>query len=213
MRQIENPLDIESNKQRQKTPSEVMREAKHPQHVYAERAKRAMLAGASAGGVTAGRGRPKSEDSPRATLHEGYGRTDAKVADAVGMKQRTFAKVKNVFESAADEKPVAPEVHERLTPMGVILPTTERQARPLAALPPEQQAPAWHEAVETAPNGRPTGAHVAATVARFVAPRRAERRRGAGRRTAHPRPILPADHGRSRRRAPGRRRGGGGGAV
>src|SRR5690606_12947595 len=45
------------------------------------------------------------------------------------------------------------------------VPATERQARPLTKLPPEQQREAWAEAVETAPrdvDGRPrvTAAHV-----------------------------------------------------
>lgn len=46
-------------------------------------------------------------------------------------------------------------------------PTSERQVRPLAQLPPEQQREAWETAVATAPNGRPTGAHVAETVRRI----------------------------------------------
>jgi hypothetical protein len=37
-----------------------------------------------------------------------------------------------------------------------ILPTTERQARPLAELPKPDRADAWQEAVESAPNGKPT---------------------------------------------------------
>jgi hypothetical protein len=46
------------------------------------------------------------------------------------------------------------------------LPTNEAQTRPLAALPPEQQREVWKEAVETAPAGKVTAAHVAATVER-----------------------------------------------
>lgn len=39
-------------------------------------------------------------------------------------------------------------------------PTSEWQARPLARLEPEQQAEAWQEAVETAPEGKITAMHV-----------------------------------------------------
>lgn len=53
--------------------------------------------------------------------------------------------------------PVLPA--ETPTMVGV-LPTSERQVRPLIALPPEQQRAAWREAVESAPNGKVTGAHV-----------------------------------------------------
>lgn len=46
-----------------------------------------------------------------------------------------------------------------------ILPQTEREARPLAKLEPEDQIEAWKEAVETAPDGVVTAAHVEAVVA------------------------------------------------
>lgn len=65
----------------------------------------------------------------------------------------------------------AAEVVENLTPMGVILPTNERQTRPLAKLEtPEAQQAAWTEAVERSPNGKPTGAIVAAVVDEMVRP-------------------------------------------
>lgn len=51
-------------------------------------------------------------------------------------------------------------------PMG---PVSERQARPLAILPPEQQCEAWQSAVESAPDHKPTAKHVAAAVAATVA--------------------------------------------
>lgn len=44
-------------------------------------------------------------------------------------------------------------------------PANEAQARPLAALPPAEQPAAWRRAVETAPDGRVTAAHVARVVA------------------------------------------------
>ncbi len=42
----------------------------------------------------------------------------------------------------------------------VELPTTERQARPLASLAPAEQREVWQEAVESAPEGRVTAQHV-----------------------------------------------------
>jgi hypothetical protein len=42
-----------------------------------------------------------------------------------------------------------------------ILPTNERQIRPLITLPPEKQREAWDKAVSTAPNGKVTSDHVA----------------------------------------------------
>ena len=55
------------------------------------------------------------------------------------------------------------EVVERLTEtptMVGVLPTSERQARPLATLPSQDQSAAWQRAVETAPDGKVTAAHV-----------------------------------------------------
>lgn len=43
----------------------------------------------------------------------------------------------------------------------------ERQLRPLAALPPEQQSEAWQQAVATAPDGKVTAAHVEGVVSKF----------------------------------------------
>lgn len=43
-------------------------------------------------------------------------------------------------------------------------PATESQARPLAALAPDAQRQVWQQAVETAPNGKVTAAHVQSTV-------------------------------------------------
>lgn len=54
----------------------------------------------------------------------------------------------------------AASVAENLLPIGNILPTTESQARPLTRLSPADQVAAWQVAVETAPNGKVTAAHV-----------------------------------------------------
>lgn len=51
-----------------------------------------------------------------------------------------------------------------------LFPATESQARPLTRLEPEQQREAWQRAVETAPNGKVTAAHVQATVDEYRAP-------------------------------------------
>jgi hypothetical protein len=64
----------------------------------------------------------------------------------------------------------ATEVMGNLTPIGVI-PATESQARILAPLTPDEQRAVWQEAVDTAPNGHVTAAHVASIVyARGVRP-------------------------------------------
>ena len=54
----------------------------------------------------------------------------------------------------------AARVMEILEPIGSKIPTKESQIRPLAQLPPELQIQIWQEAVESSPNGIPTGAAV-----------------------------------------------------
>jgi phage N-6-adenine-methyltransferase len=58
----------------------------------------------------------------------------------------------------------AAEVTVNLVPMGTILPTSERQVRPLTALDVDLQREAWQRAIDTAPNGKITAAHVASVV-------------------------------------------------
>ena len=67
------------------------------------------------------------------------------------------------------------EAVANLSPMGDVLPASERQARPLTTIPMEKQGEVWQEAVETAPKddeGNPiiTGKHVEETVKRFKEP-------------------------------------------
>lgn len=62
----------------------------------------------------------------------------------------------------------AAKVIQNLSPIGDILPAAESQARPLTRLEPEAQRAAWQEAVETAPNGKPTAAHVAKVAERYM---------------------------------------------
>lgn len=49
------------------------------------------------------------------------------------------------------------------------VPSTESQARPLTSLEPEQQREVWQRAVETAPNGKVTAAHVEHTKREYQA--------------------------------------------
>ncbi|MBP5974189.1 MAG: hypothetical protein KME46_21590 [Brasilonema angustatum HA4187-MV1] len=54
----------------------------------------------------------------------------------------------------------AASVYENVRHGAQILPANERQARPLVALPPEQQREAWAKAVSTAPSGKVTAVHI-----------------------------------------------------
>lgn len=69
----------------------------------------------------------------------------------------------------ADRLIQAAEVTENLRPMGLI-PTSERQTRPLVGLPPEQQFQVWQQVVDTAPNGKITGEFVQEVVDRVTRP-------------------------------------------
>lgn len=57
-----------------------------------------------------------------------------------------------------------------LSPTGDILPTTERVARPLTQLEPEDQPVVWQKITETAPNGKVTAAHAQSVVNNFRIP-------------------------------------------
>uniref|UniRef100_UPI0036F3075A hypothetical protein n=1 Tax=Trichocoleus desertorum TaxID=1481672 RepID=UPI0036F3075A len=54
----------------------------------------------------------------------------------------------------------AAKIERNISPIGEIGQIRESHLRPLAKLEPEQQREAWEEAVETAPNGKVTAAHV-----------------------------------------------------
>jgi hypothetical protein len=56
----------------------------------------------------------------------------------------------------------AAQVVENVSNWTQTAPATESQARPLTVLPPEAQREVWQAAVETAPNGKVTAAHVQA---------------------------------------------------
>ncbi len=59
-------------------------------------------------------------------------------------------------------------VMETLSPVGDILPSSERQSRALAKVEPEKQVEVWQKAVETAPNGKVTANHVEKVVKEFT---------------------------------------------
>ena len=63
----------------------------------------------------------------------------------------------------------ASEVVDHLLSAGNMVSVNEAQARPLASLPPEQQAEVWQEAVQTAPPSGITAKHVQETVKRAKA--------------------------------------------
>lgn len=62
----------------------------------------------------------------------------------------------------------ASSVTTNLSKTGTIVPKVESQARPLAKLPPEQQAPAWETAVEKADGKQPTAKQVEEAVLEIV---------------------------------------------
>jgi hypothetical protein len=61
----------------------------------------------------------------------------------------------------------AASVMQGLEPISSILPTNLEQAKPLASLSPDDQRKAWQEAVDTAPDGKITGQHVASVAERY----------------------------------------------
>ena len=63
------------------------------------------------------------------------------------------------LETPLQTRPIGPICND-----SPILPTTESQARPLTQLPPDVQPVVWQRAVETAPEGKVTAAHVQAVV-------------------------------------------------
>jgi len=61
----------------------------------------------------------------------------------------------------------AAEVMENVKSVTMVTLQNERQARPLTSLAPARQREAWQQAVETAPEGKVTGAHVQQVVDQF----------------------------------------------
>jgi hypothetical protein len=58
----------------------------------------------------------------------------------------------------------AAEVTSTIAKSGTTVPKSERQARPLATLPPAQRVEVWEKAVAASPDGQPTAAEVKAAV-------------------------------------------------
>jgi hypothetical protein len=88
--------------------------------------------------------------------------------------ERLYRKTHNAFDDYCQARWGMSKTHanrliasantvDRLAPMGVI-PESERQTRPITRLEPEDQPIVWQRAVETAPNGKVTAAHVEQTV-------------------------------------------------
>ena len=73
----------------------------------------------------------------------------------------------NIARRTAHQLMGAAEVVENVRNCAQI-PATESQARPLTRLDPEDQPIAWQRAVETAPNGKVTAAHVENTVKEYT---------------------------------------------
>lgn len=102
VRQIDDPLDsetilIESNRQREKTASEVMREAEHIGRIEEVKAKaRQRLAAEETNAKRRG------EATLPPTLAEAKGETREIVAAKVGLKKSTFAKIEKVWNAAKD---------------------------------------------------------------------------------------------------------------
>ena len=70
----------------------------------------------------------------------------------------------------ADRLIESAQVYDNLSSTLLTLPASERHVVPLAQLEPADQIAAWQEAVETAPNGKVTGAHVAQVAQRYSSP-------------------------------------------
>jgi len=66
----------------------------------------------------------------------------------------------NIARRTADQFIEAAQVMENLCAIAHILPRKENQVRPLTKLSPELQIQIWQEAVESSPNGIPTGAAI-----------------------------------------------------
>jgi phage N-6-adenine-methyltransferase len=77
----------------------------------------------------------------------------------------------NMSRKRAYDLTFAAQVVQSLSPIGDIrMPTNEAQARELRGLNPDEQREVWQAAVETAPNGKVTAAHVRETAAAYFAP-------------------------------------------
>jgi hypothetical protein len=72
-----------------------------------------------------------------------------------------------VVNNLIETRPIGRVLPDETPPIGGVLPANEAQVRPLTTLSPDQQRAAWQQAVETAPNGKVTGAHVEQVAQQF----------------------------------------------
>ena len=86
--------------------------------------------------------------------------------DVLGFETfEAYCKEKWDFNSSrARQLIAATETCDNIKTVTIVTPSNEGQARPLARLEPEQQREAWQKAVETAPEGKVTAAHVSRVV-------------------------------------------------
>lgn len=63
----------------------------------------------------------------------------------------------------------AAQIERDISPIGETMEISESQLRPLAAVYPENRAGVWQQAIDTAPNGKMTAAHVEKVVNGFTA--------------------------------------------
>jgi ParB/RepB/Spo0J family partition protein len=98
---------IEFNRQREKTFIQKMKEAEKLKEIESEKARRRQIELAG--------NRPNTSSDLSATLREGgKGKTSEKLADAIGMKPRTFEKAAKVWEAAKQGNEVAEKLIEKL---------------------------------------------------------------------------------------------------
>lgn len=76
-----------------------------------------------------------------------------------------------IARNYANKLIAAAETVDNLGTIVPIPPENEAQIRPLTRLEPDQQREAWQRAVETAPNGKVTAAHVEQVVREIIVPR------------------------------------------
>jgi hypothetical protein len=74
----------------------------------------------------------------------------------------TARRARQLMEAAE----VCRDLNEEVNKSGTMVPLSERQVRPLTALPPEERRDAWEEAKSSAPDGKVTGKHVQEVVDR-----------------------------------------------
>ncbi len=179
VREIYDPLDaerwlIESNRQREKTTSQVHREADELERIIGAQAQSRMVEGGRRGGAMAGRARPMVDpigvppiggtpipepDTPDGERVE----TVKRVAEMVGKRTRTFERERHVWNVAQGRRGDPPEVQsvaqelvkkldqKQITPSRaeMELRDVEKRTESHAGLPPRQHVVTEAEQLET----------------------------------------------------------------